>query len=221
MHTPRIYHAAQQGPTETKKISRVTTSDMNYVIMNAKQKDKFIKTVERIVRSSQEYKDYVQYLKEYIDMRECSFFSNVNNRYGKKVRIEIHHEPLTLYYIVNIVLDKWIKEDWNLNPILIAEEVMKVHYENKVGLIPLSKTCHDLVHSGGLFIPLQNVYGSYVSFLKEYDEYISSDIRAVIENKLKLSKELVSIDDGNKLEKRFIYLEVDGWSLPKLVEKEN
>lgn len=220
MHTPRIYNSAPQGPIVTKKFSRVGETDRSYVILNEKQKEKFIKTVERIVRTSQEYKDYIQYLKEYIDMKECSFFSNVNNRYNKKIRIEIHHEPLTLYYITQIVVDKWIKEDWELNPILIAEEVMKVHYENKVGLIPLSKTVHTLVHSGSLFIPLQNVYGRYVTFIKEYEEYISSDIMAVIENKLKISKELNSIDENNKLEKKFIYLEVEGWNLPQIIEKE-
>ena len=117
--------------------------DMEYTVTlnNAKDKVKFIKRCERTIRSSMEYRDYISYLKEYVDMNHCAFFNNVENGNGNRVRIEIHHEPFTLYDITNVVLNRFLKDGIPLNELYIADEVMKLHYENMVGLIPLSKSC--------------------------------------------------------------------------------
>ena len=71
-----------------------------------KQRRRLINGVKKLIRSSMEYRDYVQYLKEYVDMDSCAFFRKVTsnpqeNTENKKVKIEIHHAPFTLedYYI--------------------------------------------------------------------------------------------------------------------------
>ena len=57
-----------------------------------------------------------------------------------------------------------------LNTLLIADEVLEIHYANKVGLIPVSKTAHEIIHnSSKLLVPLNMCYGSYSDFLDEYD----------------------------------------------------
>ena len=104
---------------------------------------------------AEEYRDYIAYLKEYVDMTHCAFFNNVENSQGSRVRIEIHHEPLTLYDIVKTVVNKHIDEGIPLNDFFIADEVMLLHYTNKVGLVPLSKSVHQIIHnSNELIIPL-------------------------------------------------------------------
>lgn len=216
MPRPIIRKGSKCGPVEVKSITKVGKFERSVVLMNEKQKTTFIKRIESICRGSMEYKAYIAYLREFMDMSECSFYKGVNNKYKKKISIEIHHEPFTLYDIVNVVVDKWLKEDWNLNPYLIAEEVMKLHYMNLVGLIPLSITVHQLVHDGKLFVPLQDVKGDFVNFVKQYDKYISPDIKSKLNNKLLLSKEVVNT---SILEKKFIYLQVDGWELPSLVPR--
>ena len=43
---------------------------------------------------------------------------------------------------------------------------MEKHFNNEVGLVPLSVTAHELVHnSTKLFLPLTVVYGNYSAFL--------------------------------------------------------
>lgn len=218
MRLPNIENYENNLLITSMDIPKVSNVEKTYNVMNDKDKINLIKTVERVVRRSLEYKQYIRFLKDEIDMTECSYFKNVNNKNNTGIGIEIHHEPFTLFDIVQIVVEKFINEDDELNPLLIAEEVMKLHYKDMVGLIPLSTTVHGLVHDGKLFIPLQNVYGDYIKFLKEYTEYIPSEIHNMLEIKLKLSEDIDSIDNSI-LEKKYVYLNVEGFSLPQIIQK--
>ena len=59
-----------------KRIKIDTMEDVIYEekVNNAKSRTKFIKRVERIVRGSMEYKDFIQYISKYMDMNRCAFF---------------------------------------------------------------------------------------------------------------------------------------------------
>ena len=68
----------------------------DYDLMDDKDRDKYINDLERMVRSSFEYRQMVQYLRDYMNMNNCAFMPNICNETGKKVRIELHHSPFTL-----------------------------------------------------------------------------------------------------------------------------
>jgi hypothetical protein len=218
MRLPQVENYKNNQLIETRKVNDVPTIERHIIVMSDRDKVKLIKTIERIVRGSIEYKQYIAFLRKEIDMTMCSYFTNISKKDGAKVSIEVHHEPFTLFDITQIVLEKWINEGNKINPILIAEEVMKLHYQGKVGLIPLSITVHDLVHSGKIFIPLQNVYGDFISFLQEYEPYISADLQDLLELKLQMSRD-VDAQDQSILEKKFVYLEIDGMSFPEPLEE--
>jgi hypothetical protein len=218
MRLPDLEKYNNDNLIEKRQIVDVPPIERHISVMTDRDKVKFVKSVERVVRGSQEYKQYVAFLRKEVDMTMCSYFTNISKRDGAKVSIEIHHEPFTLYDITLIVVEKWIAEGMKINPILIAEEVMKLHYQGRVGLIPLSITVHDLVHEGKIFIPLQNVYGDFISFLEEYEPYISQDLQDILEIKLKMSRD-VEAQDTSILEKKFVYLEIDGMSFPEPLEQ--
>lgn len=215
MRVAEVENYRNDNLIETVKINEVPHVKMSNPILNEKDKIKFIKTVEVNVRSSQEYRDYIKFLKDNIDMTKCTYFNNLSNKDGKRIGIEIHHEPFTLFDITNIVVDKWLAQEIPLNTLDVAEEVMLLHYRNMVGLLPLSLTVHELVHDGKVLIPLQVVYGNYIKFLEEYDEYISQDLKNILEAKLIMSKEVV---DNSILEKKYVYVDVDGMTLPQILE---
>ena len=197
--------------------------NMEYTVVLNTDKDhvKYIKRMEQIIRSSMEYRDYIAYLKEYVNMNHCAFFNNVENAQGSRVRIEIHHEPLTLFDIVKTVLNKHIEESIPLNDLYIADEVMELHYTNKVGLIPLSKSMHQIVHnSNEVFIPLNLIYGDYKAFIEEYNDYLDEDLVDKIERKINDTRSF-SKEMADKLSPSYVYIDVDGYSLPKkvLIEK--
>ena len=202
-------------------IGKIDTPEYGTYLTNDKEKVKYIKRIEIIIRSSNEYRDYIAFLKEYVDMTKCAFFNNVSNEQSRKIRIEIHHEPFTLFDIVQIVLSKWQAECIPLNDLLIADEVMSLHFRNCVGLIPLSKTVHETVHSNSnVVIPLYLIYGKYKEFLKEYEPYLEESMIDKLERKIALTKNIKenSFDIFNK---EFEYLEIDGVTLPQRIKNES
>lgn len=218
LRVPKVENYSNEKLFETLNISNVPKVQMEYVVMSDKDKIRLIKNIEAIVRKSIEYKQYIRFLKEEIDMTECTFFEKVNNKNPNSgISIEIHHEPIDLFTIVQTVVDKWIDLDMDVNPLLIAEEVMQLHYKNQVGLVPLSITVHQLVHDGKIFIPLQNVYGNYLDFIEEYGAYISDNTQNILQTKLRMSKEIIN-PDTSILEKKYVYLNVDGFNLPQIIE---
>lgn len=187
------------------------------------EKHRLITRIERIVRSSGEYRDYIAFLRQNIGMDACAFFNNVSKQTNRKIKIEVHHAPLTLYDIVKLVLEKYIQTGEVLDDLMIAEEVVKIHYNNQVGLIPLSKTLHEVVHnSEKLTLPMYMIFGDYNKFLREYEEYWENDkaIRTKIELMVKRTKELNS-GSFDVLKERFTYIKVDGFELPVKIEDEN
>ena len=191
--------------------------DMDYVVTLDSDRDKvkYIKRIEQLIRSSMEYRDYIAYLKEYVNMKKCAFFSNVENDQGSRVRIEIHHEPFTLYDIVKTVINKYIDECIPLNDLFIADEVLELHYRNKVGLIPLSKSLHQIVHnSNEIVIPLQLIYGNYQDFIDEYKDYIDEEMIEKLECKIDETR-TIKREMIEKLTPTYVYVETDGFSLPK------
>ena len=194
-----------------RTIQTVIPEEMEYsVFINSdKDKVKFIKRCEKVIRSSNEYRDYVAFLKENIDMDKCAFWKNVSSENSKRVKIEIHHEPFTLFDIVSVVVERFLDQGYPLNDLLIADEVMELHYANMVGLIPLSKTIHQIVHnSTKIRIPLNMVYGDYTSFLtsEKYEAYVD-ELFEKLEIKINETKNLTE-SNFDDLRKEFTYLEM-------------
>lgn len=184
-----------------------------------KDKRKFIERVKRIIRSSKEYKDYIRFLKENMDMNRCAFFSNIKHTKDNKIQIEIHHDPFTLDDLVRIVIEKQMDEGKPLNDFDIADEVMELHYNDMVGLVPLSKTIHEVIHSDGgkIVLPLNLCYGNYKSFVDQYQDYMEDDILTRLEKKIEATKNITP-EQFDALMVKFEYIEVDGFELPERVE---
>ena len=198
--------------------------EMEYEVKYDTEKDKrkFIEQTKRIIRSSKEYKDYIRFLKENMDMNRCAFCSNVRHTRENKIQIEIHHEPFTLDDIVRIVIERQLDEGKPLNSLDIADEVMELHYNDEVGLVPLSATIHEVIHSENqkISIPLNLCYGNYKKFVEDYQDYIEDDLLTKLEKKIEKTKSLKE-EDFNALMIQFQYLDVDNVSLPEKMEEEN
>jgi hypothetical protein len=194
--------------------------EYSVTLNTTKEKDKFIKRIEKAVRSSMEYRDYIAFLKENVNMKHCAFFSGVENQQGSSVRIEIHHDPLTLYDIVETVVNKFSEEGIPLNDCYIADEVMELHYKNMVGLIPLSKSIHQIVHnSNEIFIPVDLIFGDYRAFIEEYQDYIEPRILEKLQKRVEETK-MLAHSMVEKLSPEYVYVDVEGFNLPKKVEVE-
>lgn len=205
MRMARVSNYSSDTPRVTRTIHNIEPLSYTVHIFTDKDKTKFVTECEKLIRQSLEYKDYIAFLKQNMDMTSCSFFNNITNE-NRRFSIHIHHEPFTLFDITLAVTNRFIREKIPLDYFDVSEEVMKVHYQNMVGLIPLSTTVHEIVHDGQLFIPLQAVKGNFVKFFSKYEEDISPDTKAILMAKIKMSKETV-VQDSTVLNTRYIYLE--------------
>lgn len=180
---------------------------------------KYIQTIEKTVRTSFEYRQMVQYLREYMDMNKCAFYENVNNIDTTKVHIEIHHEPLSLYDICLIVYNKRVAFNEPLDEEFVAKEVMYLHYNLMVGLIPLAETVHQLVHAQYLFVPTTAVLGKYKEFVNRYEPYMLPEQIETLDHIEEATKTYNMNDAETILSKNYIYVDMTGsYKLPKTEE---
>lgn len=195
---------------EIYKINSVPEYDIeDYDLTNPKDFKKFTDSVERIVRMSFEYRRFTKFLRENVDMNKCSFLENVNNIESFKIKIHIHHEPITLYDIVCAVYNKRCALHEPITEDMVAKEVMYNHYMLRVGLIPLSETVHELVHNQYLFIPTHAVFGKYWEFVDIYHDYIDPETLETLKKIEEVSK-TYSIDQAKEiLHTHFIHVDTD------------
>ena len=190
----------------------------SYTFRNNKDRFRYVTMVKNMVRSSPEYKEYIKFLKKYMHMDKCIVFKNLSIENGKRYTIELHHDPFTLAEIINTVVSKRQALGESLNPYLVAEEVMELHYDDKVGLINLTKTAHELTEKGRVFIPLQWIYQRYDLFVEEYEEYMDSALKSKIEIIIQMSnkcKDIVS----DVMDPEFVYVDIDGYEFPSIPDE--
>ena len=217
---------SKSDPIDIMKIDKPEEMEYSFTLANDREKVKFIKRIEKYIRSSMEYRDYIAYLREYVGMDACAFFSNVNKDTSKRIKIEVHHSPLTLFDIVAIVVEKFLATGTPLDDLLITDEVLELHYKNMVGLIPLSKTLHEVAHnSDKLTIPTYMVFGNFKEFLEYYGDCLDEDNEAINNAYDKVDRMIedtkaINNNSFDALDTKITYIEVDGFTIPAKIEEE-
>ena len=193
------------------KIDNIPEYDIKtYDIYSDKEFKKYLQNIEKEVRGSIEYKRAIQYIKNYMGTNESTFMEDIEQRPGGKIHIEQHHSPFTLADISLIVFNKryYYKEDLSVQQ--VAKEVTKLHYYLIVGLVPLTKTEHQLVHNRYLFVPADRVLGDYGKFIDYYKEFMTPEQIDTInriedysrtyneaQNQIVLQNNLITLDTSN------------------------
>jgi hypothetical protein len=144
---------------------------------------RFVKSVEKLVRTDKSYLNYVGKIKD----TETNLAKDVilNNLRSLDVTIEMHHHPFTLYDIVSIVALHNFNNDIPFTSFSLAKEVIGLHYANMVGLAPMSITTHQLAHisvehkSKRKYVSLtkKQIFGKYEDFVKMYKDGMTLETR--------------------------------------------
>lgn len=170
----------------------------DYDLSNPKDFTRYLSDIKKEIRGSFEYKEMIKYLKNFGGMDRSGINPNISNTDSNKIKIEIHHTPLTLEDITRIVYEKRLAHHEDLSVEMVAKEVMEDHYKNLIGLYPLSSTEHELVHGGYLFIPPSHVYGRPDLFEELYSEFIDDEQKETLESIREHEKDF-NPDEQNKI----------------------
>ena len=130
----------------------------------------FIKKSESAVRRSLEMRQYVAFLKAEMDMDRCVLLRGLGG-----VDVELHHYPFTMFDLCAIEARRRIRREEPLSTLLVAHEVVHLHYSGAIGMVPLSKTLHELAHAGRLFIPMTAVHGDVAAYVEARKDDLTSD----------------------------------------------
>ena len=142
---------------------------------NDKAVKKFIKSTERLIRQSKEYRSYIEQLRtNFTELNHDSIQANITTL---DTDMEFHHYPLSLYDLVETQMIRYMVEDKKFTTFSVAKAIMDLHYRHLVGLVPLSPTNHELAHDGKLFLSAKQVFGNYKDYVKDNTKYISADLR--------------------------------------------
>lgn len=202
---------ATSNEPEVIKLTNIPPYDIqDWNLADQKDFKKFLAELEKSVRGSFEYQQYIQYLRNSFNMNSCAFYRNVTNVPNPKIKIHIHHDPITLYDICTIIFRKRQTLGEPIDEESIAKEVMWNHYNGFVGLIPLSETAHELVHANYLFIPCTHVFGEYKEFVNMYKQFFTLDQLDLIKD-IEDASELYTSDRAKHLfQQRFTYVDDSG-----------
>ena len=178
--------------------------------------NKYLESIEKSVRISFEYKQFIKFLRNNINMNQCSFFENVNNIDTFKIKIEIHHSPFSLYDITYMVFKRREEAGECLEVEAVAKEVMYIHYNLLIGLIPVCETVHQLIHNFYIFVPIDKVLGQVDTFVNLYGKYMTPEQQDTLNTIKEYS--LVYNEEENiyPLQRKYIYIKDAGsYNLPK------
>ena len=146
---------------------------------------RFIKEVEKLVRTSKDYSSFVGYIKNTLGIN----FSQVSSKIYESdtVEIEMHHGPIfTLYDICEVILNWFIKNQQRTNTFRVANKVLDEHYALRVQVIMMSVTEHEGVHNRDIFTHFNQGIGNVNEFIRLYHKYFTDEQKYKIWNYINL-----------------------------------
>jgi len=129
---------------------------------------KFIRNCEAMIRRSQEYHLWRQYIIDVLQINSCM----ITHETIDEVTIEVHHHVPSLYTLVTALVNKKMDAGDEFCTFDIGREAIELHFLNKVGYTTLLKSMHEKFHNGSLTIPISLVKGEYNSFIRTYSRYL-------------------------------------------------
>lgn len=184
--------------------------DYSHLIDDPKSLDTFVKKVKNYIRNSIEYKSLMRFLKERKGLDRCGYHHNITY---PDFDINIHHYPFTITDIIYTIFYKQCEQNEYVTMSSIAEEVMRIHYLEIIGLYPFCETCHEYTHDSGSdnFIPEGDLYGSIDVFVDLYGQYMSEKLLVKYNYWKELDKGYKLIEEyiPEEIYKTYLYIEDD------------
>lgn len=198
MNLPNIVFIGDQPKfIETKDGSRsylMFNKDKEY-LEDSKTFDTFTKHCEQYIRTSDDYKEFIKWIKNVVGLNFCAVSPQIVG--SDKVEIEMHHGPLfTLYDCVSCAIEFRLDRRLRINTFTVADQVLQDHFDLIISIVMLAKTYHEAVHNRDIFLNINQRFGDITGFLDKYAAYLDDNQKYKVYQYMKFSKENPSFNNG-------------------------
>lgn len=165
-------------------------------LMDIDEYKKFLVNAIKRFRSSRTYKQYKSYLME-LGMNSCQLMPGINSDLDEDVSklIEMHHNFLTIYDIAIMITEHVIHTKGFISTFDLVQLLKEEHKANRIPLVMLSKTAHQMYHNNEDFIiPANMCFGFWQELLQKYYKGITKDIAEKVLRFLQKSLEVQSLN---------------------------
>ena len=90
---------------------------------------RYVKAIKSTVRTSKEYKDFIRFLKNKLNLNSCLFFPKIKKYRDSKISIEMHHTGFVMEDIIRTILTYRYKNNLDYDVQSVAEHIMLEHYK--------------------------------------------------------------------------------------------
>lgn len=169
---------------------------------------KFLDNAISRFRTSRTYKNYKSYLMS-LGMDRCQILGNIDENMAD---IEMHHNFLTIFDIALMITEHTIKTKGFITTFDLVLLLKEEHKNNRIPLVMLTKTVHQLYHQNEDFvIPAQYCFGYWQELLVKYNKGITRDIAYKCINFIHKSMEVQEIGTNYLLANILFYRRIIKW----------
>lgn len=158
--------------------------------------DRFVKSVESLVRKDPRYSNYIHELKSR-GFNKDVMQSEIDNDKFPNTDIEMHHGPMfTLYDITSIVIDHLLNSGQKVSSFGVAKLILCEHELHRIQVVMgLTKTNHELCHTGDIFVHINQSIGDVMGFIKDFKLGLRREHLYTLEQYLSLCKKYDATDN--------------------------
>lgn len=132
---------------------------------------KFVKNCEKLIRGSNEYKLWRNYITDVLQIQSCA----ITEERSDQCSTEIHHHVPSLFILCKALINEKLEKEEQFCTFDIATKAIELHFLNKIGFVNLVGSIHEKFHNGFLNIPKSLIRGDYAFFLNNYSKFLDED----------------------------------------------
>lgn len=169
------------NPTLTSKnadfvIPFALTKEVSYDLEEYK---KFLDSAIREFRHSRTYSHYKAYLYS-IGLNCCQFHPYINSSndedHDDMASLEMHHCMLNIYDIAVLITEHILNTYGAITEFDLSDLLRYEHTQNRIPIVFLCKTCHQLYHHKYLYIHPNMIFGKWWELIENYKNGLNRDI---------------------------------------------
>lgn len=159
-----------RSPNSTYEISLCQTKE---TLVDVDEYSKFIHNAITQFRHTRVYKEYKAYLMS-LGLDHCQYLHNINSDMAD---LEMNHCILTIFDIALMICEHNINTYGYCSTCHIVSALREEHSCNRIPLIMMSKTVHQLYHADDMFfVHPKQIFGKWVELLSKYRNGITPEI---------------------------------------------